>query len=134
MKYLLDTNACIAYLNGRNDFLKRRMQIVGTANICLCSIVKTELFYGVARSQLVERNLEKLFLFFTEFESFSFDDQAAEIAGFVRAQLNQQGTPIGPHDVLIAATALSQQLTLVTHNTREFSRIKQLKLEDWEMP
>jgi tRNA(fMet)-specific endonuclease VapC len=132
MKYLLDTNACIAYLNGKSERLKQKMQEIDISNIYLCSIVKTELFYGVARSQFPERNQQKLLRFFSEFNSFPFDDHAAEIAGQIRAQLNQQGTPIGPHDVLIAAIALSQHLVLVTHNTQEFSRIKELKIEDWE--
>jgi tRNA(fMet)-specific endonuclease VapC len=70
--------------------------------------------------------------FFQKFVSFSFDDAAAEIYGTIRARLERAGTTIGPNDLLIAAIALNQKATLVTHNTREFSRVEDLLLEDWE--
>lgn len=67
------------------------------------------------------------------FVSFPFDDEAAEVYGRIRADLEKLGTPIGPNDLLIAAIGLANDATVVTHNTREFSRIADLKLEDWEI-
>jgi tRNA(fMet)-specific endonuclease VapC len=71
--------------------------------------------------------------FLTNFVSLPLDDHAAEIAATIRADLAAKGTPIGPYDVLIAAIALANDLTLVTHNTREFGRVAGLKMEDWEL-
>ena len=70
--------------------------------------------------------------FLQQFISIPFDDAAAMVYGTIRANLAKAGTPIGPNDLQIAAIALANELTLVTHNTREFSRIQGLKLEDWE--
>jgi tRNA(fMet)-specific endonuclease VapC len=70
--------------------------------------------------------------FLQQFISIPFDDTAAMVYGTIRANLAKAGTPIGPNDLQIAAIALANELTLVTHNTREFSRIQSLKLEDWE--
>lgn len=70
--------------------------------------------------------------FFNEFVSLPFDGRAAEIGGQIRAQLADVGTPIGSNDLLIAAIALAHNLILVTHNTREFSRVAGLRIEDWE--
>jgi tRNA(fMet)-specific endonuclease VapC len=94
--------------------------------------VKSELYYGAYKSTRRDRNLANLNRFFSQFISLPFDDNAASIAGQVRAQLDVAGTPIGSNDLLIAAIALSNDLTLVTHNTREFARINGLKYEDWE--
>lgn len=71
--------------------------------------------------------------FFYRFHSLPFDDLAAEVAGRVRACLDAQGTPIGPLDLLIAATAIANNVTLVTHNTREFGRVTGLQIVDWEI-
>jgi tRNA(fMet)-specific endonuclease VapC len=85
------------------------------------------------RSAYPERNLKLQQDFLNQFVSLPFDDQAATIFGNIRAQLAAQGTPIGGYDLQIAAIALTNNLILVTHNTREFSRIPELKLEDWEI-
>mgnify|MGYP002781232803 FL=1 len=71
--------------------------------------------------------------FLAQFVSLPFDDQAAAICGRIRGQLAAQGTPIGPYDVQIAAIAIAHQLILVTHNSREFSRVEDLPIEDWEV-
>jgi tRNA(fMet)-specific endonuclease VapC len=78
------------------------------------------------------RNLTHLENLFAEFAVLPLDIQSAKIAGNIRAHLNALGTPIGANDLLIAAISLTNDLTLVTHNTREFSRIDGLKYEDWE--
>ena len=102
-------------------------------DIVLCSIVKAELFYGVNKSAKPEKNLEKLTEFLNRFVSLPFDDKASETYGNIRVQLEKSGTPIGPNDLLIASIAISNNLILVTHNTREFGRVDDLRLEDWEI-
>jgi tRNA(fMet)-specific endonuclease VapC len=95
--------------------------------------VKAELFYGAMKSANPERNLNRVYRFSNRFVSFPFDDKASEVYGRIRANLEKAGTLIGPNDLLISAIALSNNLTLVTHNIREFSRIQNLKIEDWEI-
>ena len=130
MTYLLDTNVCIKYLNGRSEQIRQNLESNNPRDIVLCSVVKAELFYGAMKSAKPERNLDRLSLFFNRFVSFPFDDKASEVYGQIRANLERLGTPIGPNDLLISAIALANNLTLVTHNTREFSRIEKLKIED----
>jgi tRNA(fMet)-specific endonuclease VapC len=132
MIYLLDTNACIVYLNGRNLNLKSRIKPNLDSDIAVCSPVKAELFYGARKSNNPSRNLALQRKFLSRFVSLPFDDKAAEIFGVIRAQLNKLGTPIGPFDLQIAAIALANDLILVTHNVNEFSRVQGLNLEDWE--
>ncbi|MBW4694677.1 MAG: type II toxin-antitoxin system VapC family toxin [Lyngbya sp. HA4199-MV5] len=133
MNYLLDTNTCIRLLNDdRNASVPRRLAMLQPEEIRLCSVVKAELYYGAYRSSRREQNLATLGRLFNQFSSLPLDDQAALLAGQIRFQLAASGTPIGPHDVLIAAIALANNLTLVTHNTQEFARVAGLSLEDWE--
>jgi tRNA(fMet)-specific endonuclease VapC len=101
-------------------------------DLLLCSVVKAELFYGAMKSANPEKTLAKQQRFINRFTSLPFDDKAVETYGRIRAQLEKLGTPIGPNDLLIAAIAVANHVTLVTHNTREFSRIEGLEIEDWE--
>lgn len=133
MKYLLDTNTCIQHLNQRSASIIRRLADLSASDIAVCSVVKTELFFGAAKSQTREQTLAKQIRFLDQFVSLPFDDRAAEIAGPIRAQLQKRGTPIGPLDLLIASIALANDLILVTHNTVEFSRVDGLRIEDWEV-
>ena len=132
MIYLLDTITCIGYISRRSLPIFRRLTSLPRQDVVLCDIVKLELYYGAYRSSRQEANLTGLVVFFSEFVSLPFDGQAAEICGQIRAQLAALGTPIGPYDVQIAAIALVNNLMLVTHNTREFSRVEGLQIEDWE--
>lgn len=132
MIYLLDTNMCIEYLNTRDSTVARKLQTVPRAQIVLCSVVKAELYHGAQKSARRESNLALLERFFSEFESLPFDDRAAEKYGKVRAHLERQGALIGPNDLLIAAIAVANDATLVTRNTREFSRVENLQMENWE--
>lgn len=131
MIYLLDTDTCIAFLNGQSDSVVKRIRESSLQSIYLCSIVKAELWFGVQNSQSKKSNAQKLEEFFSYLPSLPFDDSAAKIYGVIRAELKQKGQPIGPNDTLIAATALANQATLVTHNQNEFKRVSKLKLEDW---
>jgi tRNA(fMet)-specific endonuclease VapC len=130
--YLLDTNACIGYLNGVAVGVLRRMRTLPVAEIAVCSVVKAELFYGAMKSGNPAKSLAEQQRFVNQFISFPFDDQAAEHYGRIRAHLARQGKPIGPNDLLIASIALARNATLVTHNTAEFSRVPNLVIEDWE--
>ncbi|MGA1867151.1 MAG: type II toxin-antitoxin system tRNA(fMet)-specific endonuclease VapC [bacterium] len=134
MIYLLDTNVCIKYLNGRSESIRRHLESKHPQDIVICSIVKAELFYGAMKSQNPEKNLAAQRKFLNRFASLPFDDNnTAEVYGRIRAQLEELGTPIGPYDLIIAAIALVNNVTLVTHNTLEFKRVVGLKLEDWEV-
>lgn len=132
MTYLLDTNACIRLLNGSAPPLVERLRRHHVTDIALCSVVKAELTYGAFRSSRVAENLRLLDHFFAPFVSLPFDDRCVEVYGRIRSDLERAGTPIGPNDLMIAATAVANDLTLVTANTREFSRVIGLALENWE--
>lgn len=130
--YLLDANACIRILNRTSEALVARLRQHEPFEIRLSSVVKAELLYGARRSARVQPNLELLQRFFEPFVCLPFDDLCAEHYGVIRADLEHAGSPIGANDLMIAATARAHDLVLVSHNTREFSRIVGLRLEDWE--
>ena len=132
MSYLLDTNVCIRFIRGLSPPIAKKLISINRSEIYVCSIVAGELAYGAYKSQQTESNLQIQAAFLDQFESLSFDDQAAQIFGQIRADLAVRGQPIGPYDLQIAAIALANDLTLVTHNVREFGRIADLKIEDWE--
>lgn len=133
MPYLLDSNACIFVLRRADSLVAAQMATVPREQIILCDIVKAELYYGSQRSARPEHNLMQLEAFFANFVSLPFDGQAALLYGRIRRQLEVAGTPIGPHDLLIASITLTNGLTLETHNTREFSRVPDLIIADWEL-
>jgi tRNA(fMet)-specific endonuclease VapC len=130
--HLLDSDTCIRYLNRRSLAIKARLEQTDRSLVRLCSVVKAELFSGAYKSQSRERSIQKLARFFAEFESLPFDDSAAEAYGRIRSELEKKGTPIGGNDLMIAAIALANNGTLVTNNTREFSRVPGLRWETWE--
>ena len=132
--YLLDTNACIRILNGTSPSLTERLQVVPRSSVRLSSVVKAELLFGARKSNRVAENLRVLERLFEAIASFPFDDRCAEEYGLLREELDRAGTPIGPNDLLIASTARAHHAILVTHNVREFSRVSDLRLEDWESP
>lgn len=132
MIYLLDTNTCIRALRAPQAEVALRLQAVAASDVALSSVTVFELYQGAYRSAQRERNLTQVERFVQQFVTLSFDTAAATVAGQVSADLQARGTPIGPYDLLIAATALANHLTLVTHNTREFSRVMGLRVEDWE--
>ena|SRR5437870_198272 len=132
MIYLLDTNVCVQYLRGRNPSVLQRLRSTPSQEVRLCSVVKAELFLGVLRSARPADNRAKLDTFLRPYTSLSFDDVAAELHSQIRHYLETSGTPIGPYDLQIAAIALANRLTLVTHNTAEFNRVPGLAVEDWE--
>ena len=130
--YLLDTNVFIMYLKGRSQNINNHIDNLEPEKIAVCSVVKAELFYGSMKSNNPKKNLNLQKSFLSQFVSLPFDDSCAEIYGKIRADLAKAGTPIGSNDIQIAAIALANNLILVTHNVREFSRVDGLKFEDWE--
>ena len=129
--YLLDTNACIALINGSQINVRRRFQRA-VARKRLSSIVTFELWYGVSKSQRKDSNTQRLETFFAgPLEWILFDEDDARAAGAVRAELEAVGKPIGAYDVLLAGQARRRGVTLVTSNTKEFTRVPGMKWEDW---
>jgi tRNA(fMet)-specific endonuclease VapC len=133
MRYLLDTNVCVMYLNGRSISVRDRLRSNSTEEMAVCSVVKAELFYGAMRSNNPAQTLERQREFLERFTSLPFGDEAAIVCGQIWARLASAGTPIGAYDLQIAAIALANNLTLVTHNTREFGRVDGLQIEDWKV-
>lgn len=143
MSFLLDSNVCVTLLRAKS---KAGSVSIGAAKIrarlesndaagresFVCSVVRLELLAGAARSERVQENLSRAQTLLSAFRSLPFDDAAADHAARSRAALEASGTPIGPNDLLIAAIALANGLTLVTHNTAEFARVPGLRVEDWE--
>lgn len=132
MRYLLDTNACIALLNNSSPPLLSRMRRHNPEEIGLPAPVAYELFYGAHKSRHADRNLELLDRI--GFEVVPFDASDARIAGLIRSQLELIGRPIGPYDLLIAGQARARNMILVTANRREFQRVQGLECEDWSAP
>jgi tRNA(fMet)-specific endonuclease VapC len=132
--YLLDTNACIALINGTEINVRRRFKraVARESVILLSSIVAFELWYGVAKSQRKDSNIQRLETFLGgPLEWALFDEDDARAAGTVRAELETVGRPVGAYDVLVAGQARRRGATLVTSNTKEFARVQGLKWEDW---
>ena len=132
MKYLLDTNVCIQFITGRSVSLKEKIQRLDLSSLFICSIVRGELEYGARKSNNPEKSISVLRSFISSFQEIGYDSEAAEKYGIIRTNLEKKGTPIGPYDMQIAAIALANSFTLETHNTKEFNRINDLLLEDWE--
>ena len=137
MNYLLDTNACIALVNGNPPSVRakfRKATDLG-GQVFVSSIALFELWYGVAKSSRRDFNKKRLETFFAgPIHPLSFEDQDAEIAGVIRADLESIGKPIGAYDLLIAGQAIRNKLTLITANLSEFARIKELAWADWGRP
>jgi tRNA(fMet)-specific endonuclease VapC len=133
MKFLLDTNACIRFLNGRSESIRRQMSMHDSVDIVLSSVTKAELLFGALKGDNPQGRLNTIGPFMTHFVSLPFDDDAAAVYAEIRTDLEKRGLPIGPNDLLIASIAVANQLVLVTHNVREFERVKGLMIEDWEI-
>jgi len=129
--YLLDTNACIDVIRAASPQLVSRLQQHSPDEIVMSSVVRSELVYGARRSSRVAENLQLVDTFVAPYVSIPFDDQCADAYGHIRADLDGSGLPIGPYDLMIAATAKAHDLTVVTHNMGEFSRVVGLRVEDW---
>ncbi|MDX1999063.1 MAG: type II toxin-antitoxin system VapC family toxin [Thermoanaerobaculia bacterium] len=130
MTVLLDTNLCIELIRG-NEAVQRRLAECSAEEVVLSAVVVAELVYGAARSRRLIENLETTLAFVSPFECWPFDNPAAIAYGQIRVALERKGATIGPHDLLIAATALSRGAAVATRNRREFERIDGLVVEVW---
>ena len=129
MKYLLDTNAAIGFVN-RNPGLWHRIRQEGPSDFGVSALVAHEPYFGAFKAHRSDRNLASIEGL--GFEVLPFDDADARVAGVIRAELARLGTPIGPYDTLIAGQALARNLTVVTNNISEFGRVPGLRVEDWQ--
>lgn len=129
-RYLLDTNICIFVIKGHGPGLSERFARE-EAHLCMSSVTLAELSYGAEKSAATDRNRQALAAFAARLAVVDFDAGAAAAYGTVRAALERAGTPIGPYDTMIAAHALSRNLSVVTNNRREFDRVRGLRVEDW---
>jgi tRNA(fMet)-specific endonuclease VapC len=137
VNYLLDTNVCIALINHTSDAVRNRSQraLSRGEQLYVSSVVTFELWYGVAKSARQAYNARQLEAFLAgPVMLLPLDHEDAKAAGSIRATLKASGTPIGTYDILIAGQALARQLTLVTANVSEFSRVKGLSWQDWAKP
>jgi tRNA(fMet)-specific endonuclease VapC len=128
--YILDTNTLIYYFKGQGQ-VAQNFANVSPQEIGISAIVLFELQVGIAKSTSPAKRTEQLDRLLSRVNLIPFDRNSAVAAATIRAQLEQQGTPIGPIDVLIAGTALAFSATLVTHNVKEFSRVSGLAIADW---
>ncbi|HEX5481505.1 MAG TPA: type II toxin-antitoxin system VapC family toxin [Terriglobia bacterium] len=137
MNYLLDTNACIALINGKPASVRGRFQkaLETNSEVLVSAIAAFELWYGVAKSSQPEANQQRLQTFFAgPITLLPFEDEDARFAGALRGALEAIGKPIGAYDLLIAGQALRHKITLVTANISEFARIQDLDWQDWGKP
>jgi tRNA(fMet)-specific endonuclease VapC len=134
--WLLDTNTCIYLLAGKRPDYQRRIlarldALPRNERPVISAVVLSELRYGVRKSRWRKANLALLDEFLLDFDVRDYGARAAAHYGDLRADLERRGQLIGPMDMMIAAHALALDATLVTHNTREFARVRGLQLEDW---
>ncbi|MGJ4754742.1 type II toxin-antitoxin system tRNA(fMet)-specific endonuclease VapC [Leptospira kmetyi] len=130
-QYLLDTNICIYIINQKPESVYKKFKKIKLENIFISSITEFELKYGVQKSLHFERNLKVLEEFLSYLNILPFVSEDANKAARIRVELEKVGKPIGPFDLLIASQALSNKLTLVTNNEKEFTRVKDIKIENW---
>lgn len=128
--YVLDTNTLIYFFKGIGG-VDRKLLAISPREIAIPSIVLYELEYGVAKSSRPRKRRTQLEELCSVVTILPFDPSAATQAALLRVKLEKKGTPIGQYDVLIAGIALANQGILVTNNTREFSRVVGLNLENW---
>lgn len=131
LKWLLDTNACITLMNRSSERVYQELMKHPVESVGMSVISLYELEYGVSKSKKKADNRKTLEGFKKYIQTYSWTEEYARLGGDIRADLERRGELIGPHDILIAAHALTLRATLVTNNMKEFKRIKGLKVVDW---
>ncbi len=131
IRYLLDTNICIYLIKKHPPEVLERFQQIQLKQLYISTITLFELYYGIEKNKSHQRNSAALENFIAPLSIVDFTAESAKQAALIRHQLQQKGTPIGAYDIQIAAIALSENMTLLTNNTREFERVQGLKLENW---
>ena len=131
MRYMLDTNICIFIIKNKPETVRKKLESIAPGDIAISSVTHGELCHGVEKSQDREKNRLALAILLARIPVLPFTAECSEEYGKIRADLERNGTPIGPLDTLIAAHAKALDLTLVTNNVREFVRVEGLNVEDW---
>jgi len=132
IRYMLDTDACIALIKNRPEPMRIRLSRLAPDEVGISGIVTAELWFGIALSEKKKQNQAALKDFLDYATLLDWPHEASPLYGKIRAGLQKQGTPIGAMDLLIASHALFLDAMLVTNNTKEFNRIPDLKIENWE--
>ena len=130
-RYLLDTNICIYLIKKKPETVLERLLKCSLEQIFVSSITYSELEYGVAKSANPEKNAAALQEFLIPFQVLPWGSKSAQFYGHIRAYLEKKGTPIGVHDEMIGAHALSLEMTLVSNNIKHFKKIPEISLENW---
>ena len=131
MRYMLDTNICIYAIKHKPKKVFDKLQEVDPSDVCISSVTYAELVHGVEKSASVEKNRLALTMLLANIEILDFNVSAADSYGKIRAELEKNGTPIGPLDMMIAGHAKSLGYTVVTNNVKEFKRVSGLIIENW---
>ena len=131
MIYMLDTNICIYVMKKKPEKVLQRLKKELNNGVCISSITLAELEYGMKHSSNQAKNEQALLRFLAPLSVLPFGSSAASEYGEIRAYLQNQGTPIGPLDMLIAGHARAEKMILVTNNVREFERVPELEIENW---
>ena len=131
MKWMLDTDTCIAIIKRQPETVIKKLRGKSIGQVGVSSVTLSELAFGSEASARPDQNLEALREFLLPLEIAPYDETSAFQYGSVRTRLKKKGRPIGALDTMIAAHALALDVTLVTHNTKEFGQVEELRLEDW---
>ncbi|PJZ82993.1 MULTISPECIES: type II toxin-antitoxin system tRNA(fMet)-specific endonuclease VapC [Leptospira] len=131
--FLLDTNICIFLIKKKNQALLNKIKNNYNKGIFISSLTLAELEFGVENSEQKEKNRLSLIEFLSIFEILPFEQKDTQAFGLIKADLKKSGNLIGSVDALLAAQAISRNLTFITNNTKEFKRVKNLKIEDWSL-
>lgn len=131
MKYYLDTNIIIYALKGQYPAIREHFRRTPPAAIMIPSVVMAEIEFGARKSRDYNRTIALYRRFTDAFGKAPFSEKAQAVYGEIRAALEERGEPIGANDLLIAATVLADEGTLVANNVKEFSRVPLLHLENW---
>ncbi len=128
---MLDTDICIYTIKRKPLQVLHRLETMERGSLAMSAITFAELMNGANKSFQVTANVRRLNELSKIVAVLPFDEKAAVVYGDVRSRLEKGGKPIGAHDMLIAAHALSLDLILVTNNEKEFSRVRGLNVENW---
>lgn len=131
MKYFLDTNIIIYALNGKYPLIEQHFASVPSQSIVIPTIVLAEIEYGARKSKNYAKTIKMYNQFTSVFEKIPFSERASEYYGVIRSNLETKGQLIGSNDLIIASIVLAEKGILVTNNTKEFSRIQGLQIENW---
>jgi len=129
MIYMLDTDT-VSHIVRKNNTVIEKLKRYEDDDICISTITYAEIFYGLEKKGSMKL-FNEVSIIIGKMSIITFDESQSELYAKIRLELEKSGSPIGDMDMLIAAAALSIDAVLVSHNTKHFSNIKRLKVEDW---